>query len=153
MATWAGLVFLAVVLDVFSRRIVGWAMADPLRTERVLDALNMAATQRRPEAGVHPCDQGTQYTSLACSECIVKSLVSSDVSNEGIHERCRGCRRRRSSATEERRRRGCARGIMLRMKDSGAPRGGQDLPSQAELERALKAGREVGLFRPTATYP
>ena len=40
-------------------------MADHLRTELVVDALNMAATQRRPEAVVHHCDQGTQYTSLA----------------------------------------------------------------------------------------
>ena len=54
---WAGFVFLAVVLDVFSRRIVGWAMADHLRTELVLDALNMAATQRRPKAVIHHSDQ------------------------------------------------------------------------------------------------
>ena len=51
--------------DVYSRRIVGWAMADHLRTERVLDALNMAGTQRRPEAVIHHSDQGSQYTSLA----------------------------------------------------------------------------------------
>ena len=63
--TWAGFVFLAVVLDVFSRRIVGWAMADHLRTELVLEALNMAVEQRRPEAVIHHSDQGTQYTSLA----------------------------------------------------------------------------------------
>ena len=65
MPTWAGFVFLAVVLDVFSRRIVEWSMADPLRTELVLEALNMAVGQRRPEAVIHRSDQGTQYTSLA----------------------------------------------------------------------------------------
>ena len=54
--TWAGFVFLAVVLDVFSRRIVGWAMADHLRTELVLEALNMAVGQRRPEAVIHHSD-------------------------------------------------------------------------------------------------
>ena len=55
--TQAGFVFLAVVLDVFSRRIVGWALADHLRTELILEALNMAVGQRRPEAVIHHCDQ------------------------------------------------------------------------------------------------
>ena len=63
--TWAEFVFLAVVLDVFSRRVVGWAMATHLRTELVLAALNMAIGQRRPDGVVHHSDKGTQYTSLA----------------------------------------------------------------------------------------
>jgi putative transposase len=63
--TWAGFVYLAVVLDVWSRRIVGWAMATHMRTELVLDALNMALWQRRPEGVVHHSDQGSQYTSVA----------------------------------------------------------------------------------------
>ena len=63
--TWAGFLYLAVVLDVWSRRIVGWAMATYLRTELVLDALNMALWQRQPEAVIHHSDQGSQYTSLA----------------------------------------------------------------------------------------
>jgi putative transposase len=64
--TWQGFVYLAVVLDVFSRRIVGWAMADHMRTELVTDALAMAIYQRRPSAGViHHSDKGSQYTSLA----------------------------------------------------------------------------------------
>ena len=46
--TWAGFLYLAVVLDAWSRRVVGWAMATHLRTELVLDALNMAVAQRRP---------------------------------------------------------------------------------------------------------
>ena len=79
--TWAGFVFLAVVLDVFSRRIVGWSMADHLRTELVLEALNMAVGQRRPEAVIHHCDQGTQYTSLAfgkrCREMGVRPSTGS----------------------------------------------------------------------------
>ncbi len=62
--TWAGFLYLAVVLDAFSRRIVGWAMATHLRTELVLEALNMALGQRRP-AEIHHSDQGTQYTSIA----------------------------------------------------------------------------------------
>ena len=63
--TWAGFVYLAIVLDVFSRRVVGWAMATHLRTELVLAALNMAIGQRRPDGVVHHSDKGTQYTSLA----------------------------------------------------------------------------------------
>lgn len=63
--TWAGFLYLAVVLDVFSRRIVGWAMATHLRTELVLDALHMAIWRRRPTGVIHHSDQGTQYTSIA----------------------------------------------------------------------------------------
>ena len=54
--TWAGFVYLAIVLDVFSRRVVGWSMAHHLRTELVLGALNMALGQRRPEGVVHHSD-------------------------------------------------------------------------------------------------
>ncbi len=53
------------VLDVFSRKVVGWAMAGHLRTELVLAALNMAIGQRRPTEVVHHSDKGSQYTSLA----------------------------------------------------------------------------------------
>ena len=63
--TWSGFLFLAVVLDVFSRRIVGWAMANHLRTELVLDALNMALMRRQPTDVIHHSDQGCQYTSFA----------------------------------------------------------------------------------------
>jgi putative transposase len=63
--TWSGFLYLAVVLDVFSRRIVGWSMATSLHTQVVLDALDMAIHRRRPRAVVHHSDQGTQYTSIA----------------------------------------------------------------------------------------
>jgi putative transposase len=63
--TWAGFLYLAVVLDAWSRRVVGWAMATHLRTELVLDALNMAFQQRRPRDVIHHSDQGCQYTSIA----------------------------------------------------------------------------------------
>ena len=66
--TWEGFLYLATVLDVFSRRVVGWAMAEHLRTELVLDALEMALEQRRPEAVIHHSDQGYQYTSVAFTE-------------------------------------------------------------------------------------
>ena len=63
--TWAGFLYLAVVLDAFSRRVVGWAMATHLRTQLVLDALEMALRQRRPQGVIHHSDQGSQYTSIA----------------------------------------------------------------------------------------
>jgi putative transposase len=63
--TAAGFLYLAVVVDAWSRRVVGWSMATHLRSELVLAALNMALDQRRPEGVIHHSDQGTQYTSLA----------------------------------------------------------------------------------------
>lgn len=63
--TRAGFLYLAVVVDAWSRRVVGWSMASHLRTELVLEALDMALKQRRPEGVIHHSDQGTQYTSFA----------------------------------------------------------------------------------------
>ena len=60
-----GFLYLAVVLDVFSRRIVGWAMSNHLYTELMLRALDMALSQRRPVGVIHHSDQGCQYTSIA----------------------------------------------------------------------------------------
>lgn len=65
IATWVGCLFLAVVIDAFSRRVVGWAMATHLRTELVLEALNMAVWQRHPRDVIHHSDHGCQYTALA----------------------------------------------------------------------------------------
>ncbi len=64
--TWQGFLYVAVVLDAFSRRVVGWSMAGHLRTELILDALDMAIARRRPGEGlIHHSDRGTQYTSIA----------------------------------------------------------------------------------------
>jgi len=63
--TGAGFLYLAVVLDAWSRRVIGWAMASHLRTELVLAALDMALAQRRPTDVIHHSDHGCQYTSLA----------------------------------------------------------------------------------------
>jgi hypothetical protein len=61
LRSWEGFVYLAVVVDAFSRKVVGWAMADHLRTELVLDAVGMAITTRKPPAGtVHHTDRGSQ---------------------------------------------------------------------------------------------
>jgi putative transposase len=74
--TWAGFAYLAVVLDVWSRRIVGWAVADTLHTQVVLDALDMAIWRRRPTEVIHHSDKGCQYTSIAfgqrCAEAGVR---------------------------------------------------------------------------------
>lgn len=63
--TRAGFLYLSVVVDAWSRRVVGWSMQSHLRTELVLAALDMALEQRRPEGVIHHSDQGTQYTSVA----------------------------------------------------------------------------------------
>ena len=63
--TWAGFLYLAIVLDAWSRRVVGWAMATHLKTDLVLAALNMAITQRRPHEVIHHSDHGCRYTALA----------------------------------------------------------------------------------------
>lgn len=79
--TWEGFLFLAVVLDVWSRRVVGWAMAGHLRTELVLAALDMALRQRRPDDVIHHSDHGCQYTSIAfgnrCTEAGVRPSMGS----------------------------------------------------------------------------
>jgi putative transposase len=63
--TATGFLFLAVVLDAWSRRVVGWAMETHLKTSLLLQALEMALGQRRPKDVIHHSDQGTQYTSYA----------------------------------------------------------------------------------------
>jgi putative transposase len=69
VATAEGFLYLAFILDVHSRRIVGWAMESHLRTELVVDALQMAVWRRKPAPGlVHHSDQGVQYTALSFSE-------------------------------------------------------------------------------------
>jgi putative transposase len=79
--TAAGFLYLAVVLDAWSRKIVGWSMANHLRTELVLDAMAMAIGQRRPKDVIHHSDQGSQYTSVAfgkrCGEAGVRPSMGS----------------------------------------------------------------------------
>jgi putative transposase len=65
VSTWAGFVYLAVVIDVWSRRVVGWQIGEQMTADLVINALNMALTQRKPESVIHHSDQGSQYTSLA----------------------------------------------------------------------------------------
>lgn len=79
--TAAGFLYLAVELDVWSRRIVGWAMETHLRAELVLDALNMAIAKRKQSEVIHHSDHGCQYTSFAfglrCRELGVRPSMGS----------------------------------------------------------------------------
>jgi putative transposase len=79
--TSSGFLFLAVVVDAWSRRVVGRSMENHLRTELVLQALDMALWQRKPRAVIHHSDQGTQYTSIAfglrCKEAGVRPSMGS----------------------------------------------------------------------------
>jgi putative transposase len=83
VATWAGFLYVAVVIDAFSRRVIGWAMETHLRTELVLAALEMAYTQRTPSCQkvIFHSDHGTQYTSVAfgqrCQELGVRPSMGS----------------------------------------------------------------------------
>lgn len=81
--TAVGFLYLAVVLDVFSRRIVGWNMADNLRTGLMLNALDMALLQRRPRKVIHHSDQGCQYTSLAFGQRCKKMGVRPSMGTVG----------------------------------------------------------------------
>jgi transposase InsO family protein len=89
---WSGFLYLAMVLDVYSRRIMGWSTETHLRAELILAALNMAITQRQPSAVIHHSDRGCQYTSYA------------------FGKRCRGGRRDAL---------GGVRGRRVRLRDGG----------------------------------
>jgi putative transposase len=66
LRTWEGWLYLAAIQDAYSRRVVGWSMADHMRAELVVDALQMALARRRPAPGlIHHSDQGSQFVSLA----------------------------------------------------------------------------------------
>jgi putative transposase len=82
--TWEGYVFLACVIDAWSRKVVGWSMRDDLRAELALDALGMALTRRRPRPGlVHHSDRGSQYTSLAFGKTIEAAGVLPSMGRRG----------------------------------------------------------------------
>ena len=85
LRTWEGWLYLAAVQDAYSRRIVGWSMADPMRSELVVDALNMAVSRRRPAAGlVHHSDQGGQDVSLGFGQECTKAGISRAMGSTGV---------------------------------------------------------------------
>jgi len=66
--TWAGFIYLAIVLDVWSRKVVGWAIGETMDARLVIEALDMALEQRQPDDVVHHSDRGSQYTSREFAE-------------------------------------------------------------------------------------
>ncbi len=79
-----GFLYLAFILDVHSRRIVGWAMESHLRTELVVDALWMAVWRRKPSPGlVHHSDQGVQYTALSFAERLKEVGITPSMGRSG----------------------------------------------------------------------
>ena len=84
VATWAGVVFVAFVIDVFARRIVGWRVVSSMRTDLVLDALEQALWSRTGTEGlVHHSDRGSQYLSIRYSERLAEAGVESSVGSVG----------------------------------------------------------------------
>jgi putative transposase len=82
--TLEGWLFLAVVEDMFSRKIVGWSMRDDLKAELVVDALAMAVTRRRPPKGlIHHSDRGSQFTSLAFGRTLRESGLVASMGSRG----------------------------------------------------------------------
>ncbi|WP_414647094.1 IS3 family transposase [Chitinophaga sp.] len=79
-----GWLYLAVVIDLFSRRVVGWSMKSHMKTELVLDALKMAISTRRPLEGlIHHSDRGVQYASHAYQNALNKAQMSCSMSRKG----------------------------------------------------------------------
>ena len=84
LRTWEGWLYLAAVQDAYSRRIVGWSMADHMRSDLVVDALQMAVARRRPEAGlIHHSDQGSQFVSLAFGQAAGKAGIARSMGSRG----------------------------------------------------------------------
>ena len=80
VSTWCGFVYVAFVIDVFSRRIVGWRMSSSMTSDFVLDALEQAVHARRPDEGlIHHSDQGSQYTSIRYSERLDEAGIKPSV--------------------------------------------------------------------------
>ena len=84
VATWVGFVYVAFVIDVFARRIVGWRVANTMRTDLVLDALEQALWSRTGTQGlVHHSDRGSQYLSIRYTERLAEAGVESSVGSVG----------------------------------------------------------------------
>jgi putative transposase len=84
LRTWEGWLYLAAVQDAYSRAIVGWSMADHMRAELVVDALQMAVTRRRPAPGlVHHSDQGSQYVSLGFGQAARDAGIARSMGSKG----------------------------------------------------------------------
>jgi putative transposase len=84
LRTWEGWVYLAAVQDAYSRAIVGWSMAEHMRSELVVDALQMAVARRRPAPGlIHHSDQGSQYVSLGIGQAARDAGIARSMGSKG----------------------------------------------------------------------
>lgn len=86
VSTWQGWLYVAFVIDVFARRIVGWRVSDSMRTDFVLDALEQALYARQPErdgALIHHSDRGSQYVSIRYSERLAEAGIEPSVGSRG----------------------------------------------------------------------
>ena len=84
LRTWEGWLYLVAVQDLYSRRIVGWSMADHMRTELVTDALQMALAHRRPQPGlIWHSDQGSQFVSLAFGQQARAAGIAQSMGSRG----------------------------------------------------------------------
>lgn len=84
VSTWQGFVYVAFVIDVFARRIVGWRVASNMRTDFVLDALEQALYERRPgDALIHHSDRGSQYLSIRYTERLAEAGIEPSVGSAG----------------------------------------------------------------------
>lgn len=84
VATWRGMVYVAFVIDVFSRRIVGWRASASMRTDLALDALEQALYDREVDAGlVHHSDRGSQYLSIRYTERLAGAGIEASVGSRG----------------------------------------------------------------------
>ena len=84
VAAWTGFVYVAFVIDVFSRRIVGWRVASSMQTDLVLDALEQALWARNdPKGLIHHSDRGSQYLSIRYSERLAEAGIESSVGSRG----------------------------------------------------------------------
>lgn len=86
VSTWQGFVYVAFVIDVFARRIVGWRVSSSMRTDCVLDALEQALYARQPERGdalIHHSDRGSQYVSIRYSERLAEAGIEPSVGSKG----------------------------------------------------------------------
>ena len=84
ISTWEGWLYLAAILDLFSRKIVGWAMSDRITTDLTLAALRMAICQRRPGPGlVHHSDQGSQYTDSRYQDVLKANKIQPSMNGVG----------------------------------------------------------------------
>jgi len=84
LRTWEGWLYLAAVQDAYSRAIVGWSMAEHMRAELVVDALEMAVARRRPAPGlIHHSDQGSQYVSVAFGQAARDAGIARSMGSKG----------------------------------------------------------------------